>query len=158
MSNKYVSAGVKDITSTEKLAAMRHSKNINDLHEETFSLGDRLADKMANFAGSWTFITIFVTILLLWIVFNSVQLLFHFFDPFPYILLNLVLSCVAALQAPVIMMSQNRQEEKDRIRAEHDYEINLKAEILIEDVIKRLQNLEENQQRLLEIQTPSFIY
>jgi uncharacterized membrane protein len=143
---------VEEVKNIEELASMRHSKNINEIHDESFSFGDKLADKMANFAGSWTFIIVFSSILALWIIFNSIQLLLHPFDPFPFILLNLILSCVAAMQAPVIMMSQNRQESKDRIRAEHDYEINLKAEILIEDIIKRLEKLEENQNVLMEKQ------
>lgn len=141
---------VCDIEKVEELASMRHSKNINEVHEETLSFGDRIADKIADVAGSWAFIISFVTVLLLWIVTNSVHLLFSQFDPFPFILLNLVLSCIAALQAPIIMMSQNRQETKDRIRAEHDYEIDLKSEILIEEVLNRLSKLEGNQQKIIE--------
>lgn len=141
---------VSEVKKVEDLASMRHSKNINEIHEGALSFGDRIADKIADMAGSWAFIISFVVVLLLWIGANSIQLLFRPFDPFPFILLNLVLSCVAALQAPVIMMSQNRQETKDRIRAEHDYEINLKAEILIEEVLNRLSKLEENQQMIIE--------
>jgi uncharacterized membrane protein len=141
---------VSEVKKVEDLASMRRSKNINEIHEGTLSFGDRIADKIADMAGSWAFIISFVTVLLLWIGANSIQLLFRPFDPFPFILLNLVLSCVAALQAPIIMMSQNRQETKDRIRAEHDYEINLKAEILIEEVLNRLSKLEENQQMIIE--------
>ena len=134
-----------EIQNVEELASLRHSKNVNIIHKETFSLGDRISDRVADVAGSWGFIISFIVVLLLWIIFNSTRLLFGSFDPFPFILLNLVLSSVAALQAPVIMMSQNRQETKDRIRAEHDYEVNLKSEILIEEVLKRLTKLEENQ-------------
>lgn len=152
MSKKYKIKKVSEVENIEELASMRHSQNINDIHNENFTLGERIADKMADFAGSWTFIISFSSILLVWITFNSVELLFKPFDPFPFILLNLVLSCVAAMQAPVIMMSQNRQEEKDRIRAEHDYEVNLKAEILVEEVIKRLGKLEENQNTFKEDQ------
>lgn len=140
---------VIEIATIEELASLRHSKNVNAVHEENLSFGDRVADKMADIAGSWVFIISFVCILLFWVITNSVQLFFHLFDPFPFILLNLVLSCVAALEAPVIMMSQNRQEKKDRIRAEHDYEVNLKAEILIEELLKRMSRLEENQQEVL---------
>jgi uncharacterized membrane protein len=136
---------VVEVDDIQQLAAMRHSKNVNAIHDESLSFGDRVADKMADSAGSWGFIITFLVILVLWIGLNSAQLFWRSFDPFPFILLNLVLSCVAAMQAPVIMMSQNRQEAKDRIRAEHDYEINLKAEILIEDVLKRLVELENNQ-------------
>ncbi|MHB1419213.1 MAG: DUF1003 domain-containing protein [Bacillota bacterium] len=132
------------------LAKEKRSRNINEVHEESLSLGDKIADRMAEVAGSWTFIIVFVLTLLLWVGINSIQAVFHTFDPFPFILLNLLLSCVAALQAPVIMMSQNRQEKKDRIRAEHDYEINLKSEILIEDVLNRLEKIELTQNSLLE--------
>ena len=143
---------LRNMENIEQLASQRHSRNINEIHEESLSLGDRIADKMADIAGSWAFILSFVGVLFLWILLNSANLLFKPFDKFPFILLNLVLSCVAAIQAPVIMMSQNRQESKDRIKAEHDYEVNLKAEILIEDVIKRLNRLEENQKIILENQ------
>jgi len=134
----------------EELASMRHSKNLNEVHGETLSLGDRIADAVANIAGSWKFIISFVAILLVWIGVNSALLFIRHFDPYPFILLNLVLSCIAALQAPVIMMSQKRQETKDRLRAEHDYEINLKSEILIEEVLKGLSRLEENQREFLK--------
>ena len=146
--NPKKSKSVNDINSIEELAALRHSINVNQAHTEELSLGDRIADGMADVAGSWGFILSFLAILFVWIVLNSIQLLMHSFDPFPFILLNLVLSCVAAIQAPVIMMSQNRQEKKDRIRSEQDYHINLKAEILIEDIISRLKRLEENHTEL----------
>lgn len=149
MKKKYTFKKVADIKNLEELASMRHSQNLNEIHEENYSLGDRISDKVADIAGSWAFIVSFIIILVLWILLNSIILYFHSFDPFPFILLNLVLSSIAALQAPVIMMSQNRQESKDRIRAEHDYEINLKSEILIEEVLKRLIKLEENQHELI---------
>lgn len=150
MDNKKEVKRVAEIVVVEELASIRHSQNINEVHEEVLSFGDRIADKIADMAGSWTFIITFVLALILWIITNSIPLFFRTFDPFPFILLNLALSCIAALQAPIIMMSQNRQETKDRLRAEHDYEINLKAEILIEEVLKRLSQLEENQQRIME--------
>jgi uncharacterized membrane protein len=140
---------VEEVKDAQQLATMRHSKNFNKMQADNLSFGDKLADRMADLAGSWTFIIIFILILCSWIVLNSAQVLWHPFDPYPYILLNLVLSCISGIQAPVIMMSQNRQEEKDRIRAEHDYEIDFKAEILLEDVINRLARLEENQQILM---------
>lgn len=121
------------------------SKDVSKIHEKTFTFGDRAADKMAEFAGSWTFILSFASVIILWILIN-VNILKNPFDPFPFILLNLVLSCVAALQAPVIMMSQNRQEEKDRIRAKNDYKVNLKSEFIIEDLHNKLDQLLENQQ------------
>jgi uncharacterized membrane protein len=98
------------------------------------TLGERWADKVEEFGGSWTFIILFMIMMVVWIGLNSWVLFFQPFDPYPYIFLNLVLSCIAALQAPIIMMSQNRQEAKDRIRAEKDYHINLKAELEIQEL------------------------
>jgi len=98
------------------------------------NFGERWADKVAEFGGSWTFIIVFTIMMIVWIGLNSWVLFFQPFDPYPYIFLNLVLSCIAALQAPIIMMSQNRQEAKDRIRAEKDYHINLKAELEIQEL------------------------
>ena len=105
--------------------------------KEKYTLGQRAADSIAKFAGSWAFIFSFSGILILWMVVN-VLLAAGAFDPYPFILLNLVLSCVAAVQAPLIMMSQNRQEEKDRRRAENDYKVNLKTEIMIEDLYDKV--------------------
>lgn len=117
------------------------------------TFGDRVADRLAEIGGSWTFILAFGAVLLVWIAFNSTALFFQPFDPYPYILLNLVLSCLAALQAPVIMMSQNRQEKKDRQRAEADYKTNLKAELEIRHLHIKLDELITHQwQHLLEIQ------
>ena len=101
--------------------------------KEKYTLGQRAADTIAKFAGSWAFIFSFTGGLILWMVINTI-LASKAFDAYPFILLNLVLSCVAAIQAPLIMMSQNRQEEKDRRRAENDYKVNLKTEIMIEDL------------------------
>lgn len=117
------------------------------VHTKTF--GERCADKVAVFGGSWSFIIFFMIVMIGWIAFNSWVLLFRPFDPYPYIFLNFVLSCIAALQAPIIMMSQNRQEEKDRIRAEKDYRINLKAE-------REIQELKESLKKVLEAQQDSF--
>jgi uncharacterized membrane protein len=129
------------------------SENLNAAYDETITFGERLSDGLASFGGSWRFLIIFGGILVCWIAVNSVALLAKPFDPFPYILLNLVLSCLAAIQAPVIMMSQNRQEDKDRLRAEHDYRINLKAELEVRLLHTKLDQLLTHQwQRLLEIQ------
>jgi len=125
------------------------SKNINSVGDEKMSLGDRMADDIAKFAGSWTFIIIFLLCLFLWIIINVIMAK-NAFDVYPFILLNLMLSCIAAIQAPVIMMSQNRQEKKDRMRAQNDYKINLKSEIIVEDIHQKLDILIENQQRLIE--------
>lgn len=102
------------------------SKNINTEFEQKLTLGERLAYKIADFGGSWNFIFIFGGVLLLWVAVNSMMLIWRPFDPYPYLLLNLVLSCLAAIQAPVILMSQNRQESRDRLRSEHDYLITLR--------------------------------
>jgi len=106
--------------------------------EEMFTLGDRVADHVASFGGSWTFIFLFLAAMAVWIALNASP---QAFDPYPFILLNLVLSCVAALQAPVIMMSQNRQASKDRLQAQHDYEVNLKAEMEIIGLHAKLDDL-----------------
>ena len=109
----------------------------NSEQREKLSLGQRASDAVAKFAGSWAFIFSFTGVLILWMIVNAV-LAAKAFDPYPFILLNLVLSCVAAIQAPLIMMSQNRQEEKDRRRAENDYKVNLKTEIMIEDLYDKV--------------------
>jgi len=130
------------------------SENINVTFKEKLSLGDRLADRIALFGGSWRFILIFTGLCLGWIAFNSIHfLLAKPVDPYPYILLNLILSCLAAIQAPIIMMSQNRQEAKDRIQSEHDYRINLKAELEIRHLHEKVDHLLMNQwQKLMDIQ------
>jgi uncharacterized membrane protein len=129
------------------------SKNLNAEYDSQLTLGQRLADRIADFGGSWHFMGIFFAVLLLWVAVNSTFFLKKPFDPYPYIFLNLVLSCIAAIQAPVIMMSQNRQEEKDRLRAEYDYKVNLKAELEIRHLHEKIDHLLNSQwQRLLEIQ------
>ncbi|MCP8323163.1 MAG: DUF1003 domain-containing protein [Candidatus Methylarchaceae archaeon HK02M2] len=129
------------------------STNINIEYDKQLTLGERLADRIADFGGSWGFISIFIGVLLLWVAINSTILVRKPFDPYPYIFLNLILSCLAAIQAPVIMMSQNRQEAKDRLRAEYDYRINLKAELEIRHLQEKIDHLLMNQwNRLLEIQ------
>ncbi len=129
------------------------SRNINKEFESRMTLGERLADRIADFGGSWTFISLFLGMLVIWMGINTWILLTKPFDPYPYILLNLVLSCLAAIQAPVILMSQNRQEAKDRLRSEHDYEINMKAEIEIRKLHEKIDHLLMHQwQRLMDIQ------
>jgi len=119
------------------------ARDIESEYEEKLTLGERVADMVAVFGGSWTFIGVFGAAMLGWMVLNSVVLVQRALDPFPYMLLNLSLSTLAALQAPVIMMSQNRQAAKDRVRAEHDYEINLKSEIEISQIHRKLDELRE---------------
>ena len=129
------------------------SENINELYNENISFGDRLADKIATFGGSWIFIILFISIIVIWVSINSAFLINKTFDPYPFILLNLILSSLAAFQAPIIMMSQNRQAKKDRIQAEMDYKVNLKAELEIRQIKTKLDQLSSHQwQRLLEIQ------
>lgn len=129
------------------------SKNVNVLHEQRLTFGQRIADHLAEVAGSWNFILGFLALIAVWIGINAFVLTQGPWDPFPFILLNLVLSLVAGLQAPVIMMSQNRQEAKDRIRADHDYEVNLKAEMEIEQLHEKLDMLREKQwNELVEMQ------
>lgn len=131
--------------------------NPDDAYERRATVGERLADAMAMFAGSWTFIGTFVAALLVWIAWNLAASLGPAFDPYPFILLNLILSCVAALQAPLIMMSQKRQEAKDRLRSESDYRINLKAELEIRRLHEKLDHhLMSQWERLSEIQAEQF--
>ena len=129
----------RDMTDEEVLNLLADSKiSVQpESEKEKYTLGQRAADSIAKFAGSWAFIFSFSGVLILWMVVN-VLLAAGAFDPYPFILLNLVLSCVAAIQAPLIMMSQNRQEEKDRRRAENDYKVNLKTEIMIEDLYDKV--------------------
>jgi uncharacterized membrane protein len=126
-------------------------RNPNVVFQESLGFGDRVADRVAAFGGSWTFIGLFTLFMVAWMIVNARQA--HPLDPFPFILLNLMLSCVAAMQAPVIMMSQNRQAAKDRLDAQHDYEVNLKAEMEIVSLHLKMDELREKQwATLIEIQ------
>jgi uncharacterized membrane protein len=129
------------------------SNDISKQFEKELTFGERLSDHIASFGGSWRFIILFGAVLLLWIVLNAVFLLNRGFDPYPFILLNLILSCLAAIQAPIIMMSQNRAEARDRLRAENDYKVNLKAELEIRHLHEKIDHLLQRQyNRLFEIQ------
>jgi uncharacterized membrane protein len=141
-------AGETEQRVIERLKQRLHiSRNTHQEFEESLTLGQKLADRIAVFGGSWTFIIIFLSLLLLWVVLNTVLLtrVGKPFDPYPYIFLNLILSMLAALQAPVIMMSQNRHAAKDRLAAEHDYEVNLKSELEILALHRKLDALREEQ-------------
>ncbi len=128
-------------------------QKLYDDYDRRLTKWDKLADTIATFGGSWKFIGIFGGFILVWMLVNIVVLATRAFDPYPFILLNLILSCLAALQAPVIMMSQNRMEERDRMRAENDFKINMKAEIEIKILHEKMDHLINNQwQKLLEIQ------
>jgi len=129
---------------TNLLVTQRASRNVNEVMEERSTLGQRVADRVAAFGGSWTFIFLFGGILVAWMVANTLVLAYigrgengAQWDPYPYILLNLVLSSLAALQAPVIMMSQNRAAEKDRLAAEQDFKVNLKSELMLEELVRK---------------------
>ncbi|MCA9259951.1 MAG: DUF1003 domain-containing protein [Planctomycetales bacterium] len=165
--NRYRSMHVQSMLEDERgelshlekdvVESMREGDLIAENVEREFvakaTLGEQLADRIASFGGSWAFLSIFGCVLIVWMIINSLAILSKPFDPYPFILLNLVLSCLAAVQAPVIMMSQNRQESKDRIRAEHDYRVNLKAEVEIRQLHAKIDMLLTHQwQRLLEIQ------
>lgn len=129
------------------------SENINEEYEQRLTLGDRLADRVAEFGGSWQFIGWFGLFMFVWIAINTVALIWKPFDPYPFILLNLVLSLLAAIQAPIIMMSQNRQEDRDRMRAQNDYQVNLKSEMEVRIINEKLdQLLHHEMRRFLEIQ------
>lgn len=135
------------------------SENIEPGIESTLSTGQKLADKIAEFGGSWAFILTFFSFILIWMFVNIWVLTNKAFDPYPFILLNLILSCLAAIQAPIIMMSQNRKEQKDRQRAEQDYKINLKAELEIKLLSEKMDHLLVHQnKKLLEIQEVQIDY
>ncbi|MDT2658731.1 DUF1003 domain-containing protein [Enterococcus hulanensis] len=130
-----------------------HIKNVNDALKTKETFGQRIADGIAKFGGSWTFIIAFIFILVTWITLNTLPLFFEPFDKFPYILLNLALSCLAAIQAPIILMSQNRQTERDRVEADNDYEVNVKSEVEIHLLHEKIDYLMESKwQHLTELQ------
>ena len=137
---------------TNALVTMRVTRNINVEMEEKATLGQRVADKVATFGGSWTFILIYMSFLVVWMGLNSWVLVRARadFDPFPYILLNLMLSMTAALQAPIIMMSQNRAAYKDRLAAEQDFKVNLKSELLLEELMRRTKARDAQLQEILD--------
>jgi len=145
---KYEQLGEREKKVARHLAERSHiSRNVARDFSEQLTFGQRLADKVAAFGGSWTFISIFAVVLVIWVLLNSFVLITYneTFDPYPYILLNLFLSMLAAIQAPVILMSQNRQAYKDRLSAEHDYEVNLKAEIEIMALHEKIDLLRDKQ-------------
>lgn len=165
--NHYRAEHVKDVIKEDKgelslleekvVKSLKEQKclprNINWEYDRKRRFGEKMSDKLTDLVGRWLFLGIFCGLLLLWIVINSVAMFVSPFDPYPYIFLNLVLSCLAALQAPIILMSQNRQEARDRMRDEHDYCINLKAELEIRHLHEKIDHLLMNQwRRLMEIQ------
>ena len=155
----YLAKEIGELTELEKtvLASVTNNNTLTDKldgeDKQPSTIGQKLADKVASFGGSWTFIIMFGTFIFIWICINFYWLINKGFDPYPFILLNLILSCLAALQAPVIMMSQNRQEEKDRDRSKKDYMINLKSELEIRSLHEKIDHfIMDQQQELLELQ------
>ena len=148
--NEIISDVKHDMSNEDIISLLADSRISANPDKEKYTFGQRAADKIAKFAGSWAFIFSFSALLILWMV-GNVILAKRACDPYPFILLNLVLSCVAALQAPLIMMSQNRQEEKDRRRAENDYKVNLKTEIMIEDIHGKMNRILARQAILMKL-------
>ncbi len=129
------------------------ARNVEDTFESEWTLGQRLADRTADFVGTWTFLILFMILVVLWMGVNSAVILWHPADPYPFIFLNLVLSCISAIQAPILLMSQNRKEEKDRLRSQHDYRVNVKAELEIRHLNEKIDHMLSRQwERLAEIQ------
>ena len=143
-----LTAMTRRLRRTDNLLRHRISRNVNEEAAAQLTLADRAADLIAEFGGSWKFIGASICFSLFWIVFNSWLLYTGAFDPFPYVLLNLVLGMVAGLQAPIIMMSQNRQGQKDRLRADLDYRVNLKNELLLTEVLRRLEEIQPGRSQL----------
>jgi uncharacterized membrane protein len=143
-----LSATFSRLRSTDRMLQQRVSRNVNEEQAKRSTIADRMADHLAEFGGSWKFIGFAVGVIISWIVFNS-YVLIKGFDPAPYQMLNLVMGIIAGLQAPIIMMSQNRQSEKDRLRADLDYQVNLKNELSLTEVLRRLDVLESERLPLL---------
>lgn len=139
----------KEFTDEELIQQLTMTEIVENNSNEKTTFGQKAADAVAKFAGSWAFIFSFVAVMVIWMIVNVV-LSTKAFDAYPFVLLNLVLSCIAAVQAPLIMMSQNRQEVKDRKRAENDYKINLKNELIIDDLHKKIELILENQKKILK--------
>lgn len=143
----------RELTDEELIGEiLRTSVTANTKKEEKVSFGQKAADTVARFAGSWAFIFSFIAVMVVWMI-GNILLATNAFDAYPFILLNLVLSCIAAVQAPLIMMSQNRQEAKDRQRAENDYLVNLKSEFVIDELYKKIEQMAEVQRKMLKMLT-----
>jgi CRP/FNR family transcriptional regulator, cyclic AMP receptor protein len=138
---QFMSVIIHRLRTADELLARVQLKNVNEIVDEQMSLGQKVADLVARFGGSWIFIISFCVFLLLWMAVNTAYVLQSPPDPYPYIFLNLILSCIAALQAPIIMMSQNRQAVKDRLQADQDFQINIKAEFAIQQIHRKLDEL-----------------
>jgi len=146
---KMLSALTDRLRRTDELLRSRVSRNVNEEEQARQTLADRAADLIAEFGGSWKFIGVSIALILFWIIFNS-YVLIRGFDPAPYQMLNLVLAVIAGMQAPIIMMSQNRAAEKDRLAAEQDFKVNLKSELLLEELMRRTKSRETQMQEIIE--------
>ncbi len=138
---KFIGAIAQRLRGTVELVSRLQIRNVNEVAEERMTMAERIADEVARFGGSWTFIIIFGVLLFAWMGLNTYRVLAHPPDPFPFIFLNLILSCVAAIQAPIIMMSQNRHSMKDRLQADMDYRVNIKAEIAVQQLHRKVDEL-----------------
>jgi CRP/FNR family cyclic AMP-dependent transcriptional regulator len=137
----------KRLQATNELVTSMAARNINEEMDEQMSFGDRLADRVADFVGSWKFVIYFLVGIGIWCVLNLVELLFMPFDQYPFVFLNLILALVASLQAPLIMMSQNRAQIKDRLRAEQDYEVNVKSELMLQQLHEKIDQMQSARSR-----------
>ena len=144
---KKIVSDIEEDMSNEEIMNLLLERKVSLNTDQAYTIGQKASDRIANFTGSWGFIGVFTSYIVFWIILNSMFLV-DAFDGFPYILLNLILSCVAAIQAPLIMMSQKRQEQKDRQRGENDYRVNLKTEIIIEDMHKKIERLQRGQDKI----------
>ncbi len=149
LAKKIINITDKEMNDEDFIHRLLSETEIYNINDDNPTFGQRAADRLARFAGSWIFVFLAIIILGVWVVFN-IYFLKPPFDPYPFILLNLILSCVSALQAPLIMMSQNRQEEKDRRRNESEYRINLKSEIIVEDIHYKLDTIIKQQKKIIE--------
>ena len=140
----------KRLRATNELVTNIAARNVYQEMEEQLSVGDRLADRIAEFGGSWTFISIFGVFLVTWVILNTIQVWFRPFDEYPFIFLNLMLSMVAAVQAPIIMMSQNRAQKKDRLRAELDYQVNLKSELMLQQLHAKIDEIRAAELQMMQ--------
>lgn len=143
---KEIIENVKDDMQNEEIIHLVLEKQVSHHNQQNISQGQKIADNIAKFGGSWYFIVIFIILLIIWMLYNLFSK--NSIDPYPFILLNLILSCLSALQAPIIMMSQNRQEQIDRQRSENDYKVNLKTEIIIQDLHNKLDIILEELEKI----------
>ncbi len=151
---KKIVSDIEDDMSNEEIINLLLERKVSLNTDQKLTFGQKASDKIASFTGSWQFIGVFTSCIFFWILLNNLSLA-NAFDGFPYVFLNLILSCVAAIQAPLIMMSQKRQEQKDRDRSENDYRVNLKTEIIIKDMHKKIEHIQRSQDKILKYIKPT---